>query len=96
MFVQRIIRTRKADANLVTNSYILNKPSISGGYFFVDRMNFDGLMNARQMRMFLFLSRSYSNQLKYCWNSYTDIAKQLGIKRSDIIPNLSHQKKNSS
>lgn len=86
--IQRIIRTRKADGNKGTNSYILNKPSLTGGYFYVDRFNFNGLLNSRQMRMFLFMSRSYNNKLDYCWNSYADISKQLGIKRSDAIATI--------
>ncbi|MEG0614119.1 MAG: hypothetical protein RR540_00065 [Oscillospiraceae bacterium] len=82
--IQRVIRTVKADGNSGTNSYILNKPSTLGGFFFVDRHVF-GRILPRQLRVYLFIAKSFDTQKNDCWNSYNDISAQLGIKRSDVV-----------
>lgn len=94
-FIDMIIPTEKANRMRSTNSYIIKKLSHSDGFFYVQKNIFCGRLNPRQIRVYLFIARSYSHKLGYCWNSYNDIAKQLGMKRTDVIntiKELTHSK----
>jgi DNA-binding Lrp family transcriptional regulator len=50
----------------------------------VDRHIF-GRLKPRQMLVYLFLCKSFSTVLQDCWNSYNDIAAQIGMKRETVV-----------
>lgn len=87
--ISRVIKTIKADRNRGTNSYILKKPSNNevNGFFYVSR-NIFGILSARQLRVYLFLAKSYDKKNNDSWNSYNDIARQLNISRQEAIKNV--------
>ena len=60
----------------------------NGSFFFVDRSIF-GKLVPRQLMIYLFICKSFSIQLKDCWNSYNDICRQTGMKRETIIDTIS-------
>ncbi len=47
-----------------------------------------GQLVPRQLTIYLFICKSFSMQLKDCWNSYNDIAAQTGMKRETIIETI--------
>ncbi|MEG2814437.1 MAG: hypothetical protein RSA79_07530 [Oscillospiraceae bacterium] len=85
--ISRVIKSVKSNRQRGTNSYIINKPSNKDGFFYVDR-NVFGQISARQMRVYLFLAKSYDKKRNDSWNSYNDIANQLKISRQEAIKNV--------
>ena len=53
----------------------------------VDRHVF-GMLVPRQMLVYLFLCKSFNTVLHDCWNSYNDIAEQIGMKRESVIQTI--------
>lgn len=82
--VEPLQRSVKANRHKGTYSYVVKHLDQKSGYFFVDRHVF-GMLVPRQMMIYLFLCKSYSMQLGICWNSYRDIAEQIGMKRELVI-----------
>ena len=82
--VEPVKRAVKANRHKGTYTYAVKHLPLDGGYFFVERKVF-GKLTPRQMLIYLFLCKSYSTKLNICWNSYTDIAEQTGMKREQII-----------
>lgn len=77
-------RSVKVNRHKGTYSYAVKQVSLDGGWFFVDRHIF-GQLVPRQMAVYLFLCKAYSKQLNDSWNSYNDIAAQIGMKRETVI-----------
>ena len=65
--------------------YTLRLPIASKGYFFVQRHILNEQLTPAQLRVYLFICRSFSPSLGRCWNSYNDLAKLIGISRSKAI-----------
>ena len=77
-------RNKKANGHHGTYCYAVTKQQTDTGYFMVDRHIF-GMVNPRQMLIYLFLCKSFSPTLNDCWNSYNDIAEQIGMKRETVV-----------
>lgn len=82
--VEPLGRSLKANRHKGTYSYAVQHLDQNGGYFFVDRHVF-GMLNPRQMLIYLFMCKSFSTEINICWNSYNDIAQQTGMKRELVI-----------
>ena len=67
--------------------YAITKQKTDSGFFIVDRRVF-GMLIPRQMLVYLFLCKSFSTVLHDCWNSYNDIAAQIGMKRESVIKTI--------
>lgn len=77
-------REIKANRQKGTYTYIVKKLPTNDCFFFVDRHVF-GCLVPHQMMIYLFLCKSYSNQLRDSWNSYNDISAHTCIKRETVI-----------
>lgn len=77
-------RNRKANGHHGTYCYAVTKQQTDTGFFTVDRHIF-GMLTQRQMLVYLFLCKSFSTVLQDCWNSYNDIAAQIGMKRETVV-----------
>ena len=86
--VMPIKRSLKANGYKGTYIYEIKKLPTNDSFFFVDRSVF-GQLVPRQMMIYLFICKSFSMQLKDCWNSYNDICRQTGMKRETIINTIS-------
>ena len=82
--VDHLERNKKANGHRGTYCYAVIKQQTDSGYFTVDRHIF-GVLNPRQMLIYLFLCKSFSPTLNDCWNSYNDIAAQIGMKRETVV-----------
>lgn len=82
--VELLGRSVKVNRHKGTYGYAVKQLPLDGGYFFVDRHIF-GMLNPRQIMIYLFICKSYSPTLHDCWNSYNDIAEQTGMKRETVI-----------
>ena len=85
--VEHLERSKKANGQRGTYSYAVTLQQTDKGYFTVDRRVF-GLLTPRQMLVYLFLCKSFSTVLYDCWNSYNDIAAQIGMKRESVIQTI--------
>lgn len=71
-------------------SYVYTIPEIKGrAFFFVSRRIFKFQLSAAQTRMFLFFCKCADSRSKRFWNSYNDICRSLGLKRSAVIKTVS-------
>lgn len=86
--VMPIKRSVKANGYKGTYIYEIKKLPTNDSFFFVDRSIF-GKLVPRQLMIYLFICKSFSIQLKDCWNSYNDICRQTGMKRETIIDTIS-------
>ncbi len=86
--VEPVKRSVKANGHKGTYIYIVRKLPTTDSYFFVDFSVF-GKLVPRQMMIYLFICKSFSMQLRDCWNSYNDISKQTGMKRETVIETIS-------
>ena len=77
-------RKKKANGHHGTYCYAVTKQQTDTGFFTVDRHIF-GRLIPRQMLVYLFLCKSFSMVLQDCWNSYNDIAAQIGMKRETVV-----------
>ena len=82
--VEHLERRTKANGQRRTYSYAVTMQQTDKGYFSVDRRVF-GMLSPRQMLVYLFLCKSFSTVLYDCWNSYNDIAVQIGMKRETVV-----------
>ena len=82
--VEPLKRSVKANHHKGTYIYAVRKLPVDSGYFLVDRHIF-GKLVPRQIMVYLFLCKSYSIVLQDSWNSYNDIASQIGMKRELVI-----------
>lgn len=82
--VDYLDRNKKANGHYGTSCYAVIKPQMDNGFFPVDRHIF-GMLIPRQMFVYLFLCKSFSTVLQDCWNSYNDIAAQIGMKREVVV-----------
>ncbi len=82
--IREIRRTVLGEKRLGAYVYILNRPSLEGGYFSLERNEING-KTPRQMKVYLFICRSICNRIQYCWKSYTNIAEDVGMKRSEVM-----------
>ena len=85
--VDYLERQYKANGHRGTYWYAVTKQPTDIGYFTVDRRVF-GVLKPRQMLAYLFLCKSFSTVLHDCWNSYNDIAEQIGMKRESVIQTI--------
>ena len=82
--VDYLERQYKANGHRGAYCYAVTKQQTDSGYFMVDRHIF-GMLTTRQMLVYLFLCKSFSTVLYDCWNSYNDIAAQIGMKRETVV-----------
>ena len=82
--VDYLERNKKANGHRGTYCYAVIKQQTDSGFFTVDRHVF-GMLVPRQMLVYLFLCKSFSTVLYDCWNSYNDIAEQIGMKREAVV-----------
>ncbi|MBR3268413.1 MAG: helix-turn-helix domain-containing protein [Oscillospiraceae bacterium] len=82
--VDYLKRNKKTNGHHGTYCYEVTKQKTDTGFFMVDRHVF-GMLVPRQMLVYLFLCKSFSTVLHDCWNSYNDIAEQIGMKRESVI-----------
>ena len=82
--VDYLERNKKANGHHGTYCYAVTKQQTDTGFFTVDRHIF-GMLIPRQMLVYLFLCKSFSTVLHDCWNSYNDIAAQIGMKRETVV-----------
>lgn len=82
--VDYLERNKKANGYHGTYCYAVTKQQTDTGFFTVDRHIF-GRLIPRQMLVYLFLCKSFSTVLQDCWNSYNDIAAQIGMKRETVV-----------
>ena len=85
--VDYLERNKKANGHYGAYCYAVTKQPTDTGYFTVDRHVF-GMLNPRQMLVYLFLCKSFSTILHDCWNSYNDISTQIGMKRESVIQTI--------
>ena len=85
--VDYLERHYKANGQRGAYWYAITKQPTDTGFFMVDRHIF-GLLIPRQMLVYLFLCKSFSTVLHDCWNSYNDIAAQIGMKRESVIQTI--------
>ena len=85
--VDYLERQYKANGHRGTYWYAVTKHPTDNGFFMVDRHIF-GMLVPRQMLVYLFLCKSFSTVLHDCWNSYNDIAEQIGMKRESVIQTI--------
>ena len=85
--VDYLERQYKANGRRGAYWYAVTKQPIDTGFFTVDRRVF-GLLIPQQMKVYLFLCKSFSTVLHDCWNSYNDIAAQIGMKRESVIQTI--------
>ncbi len=85
--VDYLERQYKANGHRGTYWYAVTKHPTDNGFFMVDRHIF-GMLVPRQMLVYLFLCKSFSTVLHDCWNSYNDIAAQIGMKRESVIQTI--------
>ena len=85
--VDYLERNKKANGHHGTYCYAVTKQQTDSGFFTVDRHIF-GMLIPRQMLVYLFLCKSFSTVLHDCWNSYNDIAAQIGMKRESVIQTI--------
>lgn len=87
--VDKTIRTVREDRTLSTNLYFIKKQSVSDRFFFVcPKTAFSGDLCPRQLVVYLFLCKAHSVRLGRSWNSYNDMAKQIGMKRETVIATI--------
>ncbi len=82
--VDYLERQYKANGRRGAYWYAVTKQPTDTGFFTVDRRVF-GLLIPQQMKVYLFLCKSFSTVLHDCWNSYNDIAAQIGMKRKTVV-----------
>ena len=82
--VDYLERNKKANGHHGTYCYAVTKQQTDTGFFTVNRHIF-GMLIPRQMLVYLFLCKSFSTVLYDCWNSYNDIAVQIGMKRETVV-----------
>lgn len=70
---------------LGTYTYVL-PPIVKKGYFYVNRKALE-LLNKIQARVYLFLCKC-SRKTMDCWNSFSDIAKKLGLHRNAVVKTI--------
>lgn len=85
--VDYLERQYKTNGHRGTYWYAVTKHPTDNGFFTVDRHVF-GMLVPRQMLVYLFLCKSFSTVLHDCWNSYNDIAAQIGMKRESVIQTI--------
>ena len=85
--VDYLERTKKANGHYGAYCYAVSKQPTDTGFFMVDRHIF-GMLIPRQMLVYLLLCKSFSTVLHDCWNSYNDIAAQIGMKRESVIQTI--------
>ncbi len=85
--VEPVRRSIKRNGYKGTYIYNVKKLSTKDSFFYVDRSVF-GQLVPRQLMVYLFICKSYSTQLCDCWNSYTDISRQTGMKRETIVKTI--------
>ena len=85
--VDYLERNKKANGHHGTYCYAVTKQQTDTSFFMVDRHIF-GMLIPRQMIVYLFLCKSFSTVLHDCWNSYNDIAAQIGMKRESVIQTI--------
>ena len=82
--VDYLERNKKANGHHGTYCYAVTKQQTDTSFFMVDRHVF-GMLVPRQMLVYLFICKSFSTVLHDCWNSYNDIAAQIGMKRETVV-----------
>ena len=77
-------RDTKRNGRKGTYTYAVKKLPTGSSYFLMERRVF-GQLTPCQMLVYLFLCKAYSPSLDDSWNSYNDIAGQIGMKRETVI-----------
>ena len=85
--VEPIKRNFKRNGHRGTYEYEIMPLPTSSGYFMVSRRVF-GMLNPRQMYVYLFLCKAESITLGRSWNSYNDISDQIHMKREMVVKTI--------
>jgi DNA-binding MarR family transcriptional regulator len=85
--VEPLKRNIKANRFKGTYQYAVHQLKTDSGYFSVDRSAF-GQLTPRQIVIYFFICKSYSLQLRDCWNSFNDISQQTGMKREMVVQTI--------
>ena len=83
-----ITSTVKADNMCGSNMYVLKELSLDNGFFFFPRRLFKMGLSYKALAVLLFQYKAYSPERGISWNSYSDIAKALKMRRSDVIAEI--------
>ena len=83
--IERSARILKQDNHSGTTCYNLSLPDLSDGYFVIERKAINGSLSPRQMKAYLHICRCVDVRIGFCWNSYNDLARRMGVKRADAI-----------
>lgn len=83
--IYKRIRTIKKNRYLGTYTYILQSPKqLPGGYFKVNRAIYKSLCG-KALRGYIICCKNRNNRTKKFFHSYSDLAAQLKVKRSEAI-----------
>lgn len=83
--ITSIISTTKADGLCGSNMYVIKELPLDDGFFFFPRPLFKMGLSYKELCVLLFQYKAYSPDRGISWNSYSDIAKALKMKRSEVI-----------
>ncbi len=84
-FISHIIKAYRPDNLIGTYTYVLNTEKLYGEYTPIKRSVFTRNLNAKQLKIYLYLLKCIDKKLGYCWNSFNDISNALKIKRDEVI-----------
>lgn len=87
-YIRSAARDEKYAADLkILGTYTYTLPPIEHkGFFYVNRKTLE-MLDKIQTRVYLFICKCARSTMD-CWNSFNDIAKQLGLQRCSIIKTI--------
>lgn len=86
--ITTVISTVKTDGLCGSNIYMLKELPFDDGFFFFPRSLFKMGLSYKALAVLLFQYKAYSPERGISWNSYSDIAKALKMRRSDVIAEI--------
>lgn len=86
--ITTVISTVKTDGLCGSNIYMLKELPFDDGFFFFPRRLFKMGLSYKALAVLLFQYKAYSPERGISWNSYSDIAKALKMRRSDVIAEI--------
>lgn len=70
-FISHIIKAYRPDNLIGTYTYVLNTEKLCGEYTPIKRSVFTRNLNAKQLKVYLYLLKCIDKKLRYCWNSFS-------------------------
>lgn len=83
--ITEVITTQRSDNRIGSNIYVVKELSFNEGFFFYPRKLLHMGLNYKLTLVLLYQYRAYSPKFGFSWNSYNDMVKVLGFKRSALI-----------